>query len=75
MWVLQGNNVTKCNLTIMDANITWLAKKTNENFGRLMRVLWGEMIIKCNMKYSYVGIITCPKKCYVIINVLYFLLN
>jgi hypothetical protein len=65
MWVLQGNNVTKCNLTIIYANITCLAKKTNEKFGRLMWVLWGENIITCNMKYSYVGIIACPKKCYV----------
>jgi hypothetical protein len=40
----------------MDANITWLAKKTNKNFGKLMQVLWGENIIKYNMKYPYVGI-------------------
>jgi hypothetical protein len=26
----------------MDVNITWLAKKINEKFGRLMWVLWGE---------------------------------
>jgi len=36
MWVLWGDNVTKCNLTIMDANIAGLAKKTNEKFGRLI---------------------------------------
>jgi hypothetical protein len=35
MWVLWGDNVTKCNLPIMDANIVGLAKKTNENFERL----------------------------------------
>jgi hypothetical protein len=36
MWVLWDNYVTKCSLTIMDVNITWLAKKINEKFGRLM---------------------------------------
>jgi hypothetical protein len=25
MWVLWGNNVTKCSLTIMYVNIAWLA--------------------------------------------------
>jgi hypothetical protein len=68
MWVLLGNNVTKCSLTIMDANIAWLAKETNEKIGRLMWVLWGENIVECNMKYSYVGIIACLNK------FLYFLL-
>ncbi len=50
--VLQGNNVTKYNLTIMDANITWLVKKKQKNkkIGKLMQVLWGENIIKYNMK-------------------------
>ncbi len=33
-----------------------VALKTNENFGRLMQVLWGEKIVECNMKYSYVVI-------------------
>jgi hypothetical protein len=50
MWVLQGDNVAKCNFTIMNANITWLVKKTNGKFGKLMLVLWGENIIGCNMK-------------------------
>jgi hypothetical protein len=63
MWVLQGNNVAKYNLTIMDANITWLTQKTNKFFGKLMQILWGENIIKYNMKYSYVDIIA--NKCYV----------
>jgi hypothetical protein len=27
--VLQSGNVVKCSLTIMDSNITWLAKNTN----------------------------------------------
>ncbi len=29
MQVLQGDNVAKCNLTIMNVNIAWLVKKTN----------------------------------------------
>ncbi len=33
IWVLQGNNITKCNLRIMDVSIAWLAKKTNNFFG------------------------------------------
>jgi hypothetical protein len=49
----------------MDANITWLAKKNNNFFEKLMEVLWDDNIIKCNMKYSYVGIIACQNKCYV----------
>jgi hypothetical protein len=65
MWVLQGNNVTKCSLTIMDANIAWVAKKINKIFGRLMQVLWDEITIECNMKYSYIGIIAYPNKHYV----------
>ncbi len=65
MWVLQGDNVTKCSLIIMDVDIAWLVKKTNENFGRLVRVLWGENIVECSMKYSYINIIACPNKCYV----------
>jgi hypothetical protein len=64
MWVLKGNNITKCNLAIIDASIAWLANKTNENFGKLMRVLQGENNIKCNMKYLYVGI-PYSNKCYV----------
>ncbi len=48
----------------MNANIAWLIGKTNENFGRLMWVLWGENIVGCNMKYSHVGI-ACPKNHYV----------
>jgi hypothetical protein len=40
----------------MDVNITWLAKNNNENFGKLVWVLCGENNIKCNVKYSYVGI-------------------
>jgi hypothetical protein len=28
--------VAKCNLTITDANIAWLAKKTNQEFGKFM---------------------------------------
>jgi hypothetical protein len=59
-----GDYVTKCNLTIMDLNITWLAKKVNENFGRLMHVLWGENNVQCIIKYSYVGIIVCSNKSY-----------
>ncbi len=27
MQILQGDNVTKCSLIIMDANIAWLVKK------------------------------------------------
>jgi hypothetical protein len=50
MRVLQGDNVAKCNFTVMNANIAWLVKKTNGNFGKLMLVLWGENIIGCNMK-------------------------
>jgi len=50
MQVLQGDNVAKCNFTVMNVNIAWLVKKTNENFGRLMWVLWGENIVRCNMK-------------------------
>jgi hypothetical protein len=57
MWVLKGNDIEKCSLTTMDANITLLAQKNNENFGRLVWwVLWGENIIKCNMKYQYASI-------------------
>jgi len=65
MWVSRGNNVTKCSLIIMDVNIAWVAKRINKRFGRLMRVLWDEITIKCNMKYSYVGRIACPNKHYV----------
>jgi len=36
MQVLQGGNIAKCNLIIMDGTITWLAKKTNKEFGKLM---------------------------------------
>jgi hypothetical protein len=39
--------------------------KTNEKFGRLCEYYGGENIVKCNMKYSYVGIIACPIKHYV----------
>ncbi len=38
------------------ACIAQLTKKTNENLGRLMWVLWGENTIKCNMKYQYASI-------------------
>jgi hypothetical protein len=65
MWVLQGDNVTKCSLIIIDVDIAWLVKKTNEIFWRLVQVLWGENIIECSMKYSYVSIIACPNKHYV----------
>jgi hypothetical protein len=41
MWVLQGNNVTKYNLTIMDANITWLTKKTNNFFWEVNASIMG----------------------------------
>jgi hypothetical protein len=58
MWVLKSGNIAKFSLTTMDANIALLAQKNNENFGKLMRVLWGGNIIKCNMKYQY-AIITC----------------
>ncbi len=33
MQALQGGNVAKCSLTIMDENIAWLTKKANENLG------------------------------------------
>jgi hypothetical protein len=49
----------------MDVDIAWLVKKTNENYGRLVQVLWGENTIECSMKYSYVNIIACPNKRYV----------
>jgi len=52
-------------LTNMDANIAWVTKKINKRFGRLMRVLWDEIIIECNMKYSYVSRIACSNKHYV----------
>ncbi len=64
MWVSQGDNVIKHNLTIMNVIITWLAKKTNENFVKSMWALHGENFIQCIMKYANVGI-ACPKKCYV----------
>jgi hypothetical protein len=48
----------------MNVIITWLAKKTNENFVKSMWVLHGENFIQCIMKYANVGI-ACPKKCYV----------
>jgi hypothetical protein len=48
----------------MDVIITWLAKETNENFVKLMRVLQGENTMKCNMKYTSLSI-ACPNKCYV----------
>jgi hypothetical protein len=48
----------------MHVNTRWLAKKTNEYFGRLMPILQGENIIECNMKYPYVSI-ACPNKGYV----------
>jgi hypothetical protein len=62
--ILYDNNVAKCSLTIMHVSTRWLAKKTNENFGRLMSILQGENTIKCNMKYQYVSI-ACPNKGYV----------
>ncbi len=31
-------------------------QKINDEFGRLMWVLWGENIIECNMKYPYANI-------------------
>lgn len=49
----------------MDVSITQSAKKTNEKFERFMKILWGENIIECNMKYSIVNIIACPNKRYV----------
>jgi hypothetical protein len=58
MWVLKSGNIAKCSLITMDANIALLAQKNNENFGKLIRVLWGESIIECNMKYQYASI-TC----------------
>jgi hypothetical protein len=61
MHVLQGDNVAKCSFTVMNANIAWLVKKTNENFGRLMQVLWDENIVGCNMKLSQ-GRYYMPKK-------------
>ncbi len=64
MQVLQSANVVNCSLTIMDVSITWLAEKSNEKFRKLMYILWGENIRKCNMKYSYASI-ACPNKCYV----------
>jgi len=48
----------------MDVNVTWLTKNNNENFGKLVRILCGENTIKCNMKYSYMGI-SYLNKCYV----------
>ncbi len=39
MWVLQGDNVAKNSLMIMDVGTTLLAKKTNEIFGNAMWVL------------------------------------
>ncbi len=30
-----------------------------------MCVLWGENNVECNIKYSYVGIIAYPVKCFV----------
>jgi hypothetical protein len=36
-------------------------QKINDEFERLMWVLWGENIIECNMKYPYVNI-ACPSK-------------
>jgi hypothetical protein len=72
--VLQSGNVAKCSLTIMDANITWLAKNTNEKFRRSMWVLWGENIIKCNMKYSY-ACIAFQINVMLIIIVSYYLFN
>ncbi len=74
-WVLQGNNVTKCSITIMDVNIAWVAKKINKNFGRLMQVLWDEITIECNMKYSYVGIMHVQTNIMFIINVSYSLVD
>jgi hypothetical protein len=65
MWVLQGDIVTKCSLVIMDVDIALLVKKTNENFGKLVGVLWGENTLECSVKYSYVSIIACPNKCYI----------
>jgi hypothetical protein len=56
MWVLRGGNIAKCSLTTMDANIALLTQKNNEKFGRLMRVLWGENTIECNVKYQYASI-------------------
>jgi hypothetical protein len=34
MWVLWGDNVTKCSLMIMDMGIAQLTKKTNYKFGK-----------------------------------------
>jgi hypothetical protein len=33
MQELQGGNVAKCNLTIVDASIAWLANKPMKNLG------------------------------------------
>ncbi len=49
----------------MDVDIVWLVKKTNENFGTLVWILWGENNVECSMKYSYVSIIARPNKRYV----------
>jgi hypothetical protein len=65
MWGLRGGNVTKCSSIIMDVDIVWLVKKTNENFGTLVWILWGENNVECSMKYSYVSIIARPNKRYV----------
>ncbi len=65
MWVLWGDYVIKCSLTNMDANIRWLAKKINEEIGRLLWILWGKNNVECTMKYSYVCTIACPNQYYV----------
>ncbi len=41
MWVLRGENITTCNLIIIDVNITWLAKKNNEkNWEVGVGIMW-----------------------------------
>jgi hypothetical protein len=58
----------------MDANITLLAKDTNERFRRLMWVLWDENTIKCSTKYSYACIAFQINVMFIII-VSYYLFN
>jgi hypothetical protein len=36
MWLLQGGNVAKCSLTIMDVDICIVGQKNNENFGNVL---------------------------------------
>jgi hypothetical protein len=49
MWVLQGGNVAKNNLTIMMEILHSWPKKTNENFGNAMWALWGDNVTKCSL--------------------------